>query len=819
MSQSFSPNTILERNLNPYITLNNQGIMLPAMELSAPEHLLGRDPAMVDLVVPNEWNIVSRCQATFIREDNNTYRLLDGNRQRRSSNGLFINNRLIPPEGHGLRNGDRIQIGQNPRDWVIIEYHSSVMTSGVTTPKIQSVSLLEKPIILGRDENADLRLDAPTVSRKHAVINKNSQGQYILTDYSANGVFVNEQKVNDSCILNHDSLINIGPYRLVLQGHRLVIADQGDNIRLDAFNLIRVVKDETGKDRTIINDISLPIEPGQFVALVGGSGAGKSTLMRTLLGIEPTTNGGVFINGEDLRQNFNIYRNQIGYVPQQDIIHKDLTVVEALEYAAKLRLPPDINVREIVSKTLTQIELVDYKNILVKNLSGGQLKRVSIGVELLADPKLFFLDEPTSGLDPGLDKKMMELLRKLADEGRTIILVTHATTNINMCDRLVFLGRGGHLCYYGEPKSAMEFFNISSANFADIYINLETIEAVVQKTQEFKNSSYYQENITNHLSQKHHPSASAKNNAHGFTSASAINQKSSPQSTPEKVKPSLIKQTITLTQRYAKIVFRDKINLSISLLTAPIGISLISFAIKIEPLVLGIDDNPKLASTALSVLFVFTCANIWVGLSGSLQEIVKEADIYFRERLVNLDIFAYLFSKLSVLKLVTLLQSLLIVLTVLFRFESPSSELIYWSVGVFITSFLTIFASINFALMVSATVKNITQANSLLPLLLIPQIIFSGVLFTMEDAGKYLSWLTISRWSVGAYGTLVNVNSMIPDPIILPDGSAIAQGIPESLVYESTWNNLATNWSVLILHTFIYFTITFILQKRKDIYN
>ena len=122
-------------------------------------------------------------------------------------------------------------------------------------------------------------------------------------------------------------------------------------------------------------------------------------------------------------------------------------------------------------------------------------------------------------------------------------------------------------------------------------------------------------------------------------------------------------------------------------------------------MVLGTKDNPKLASTALSVLFVFTCANIWVGLSGSLQEIVKEADIYFRERLVNLDIFAYLFSKLSVLKLVTFLQSLLIVVTVLLRFESPNSELIYWSIGVFITSFLTIFASINFALMVSATVK------------------------------------------------------------------------------------------------------------------
>jgi len=214
------------------------------------------------------------------------------------------------------------------------------------------------------------------------------------------------------------------PYTLILQNDQLIIADRGENIRLDASNVVRTVKGKNKETIVLLNQISLPIEPGQLVALVGGSGAGKSTFMRTLLGIEPTTMGTVYLNGEDLRNNFNLYRNQIGYVPQKDIIHKDLKVEEALRYAARLRLPQDAEIEQIVEKTLTQIEMQEQRSVLVKDLSGGQLKRVSIGVELLVDPKLFFLDEPTSGLDPGLDKKMMQLLRKLADQGRTIVLVT-----------------------------------------------------------------------------------------------------------------------------------------------------------------------------------------------------------------------------------------------------------------------------------------------------------------------------------------------------------------------------------------------------------
>lgn len=782
---------------SPYIIVNNQGEISPYFELTKPQHILGRDPNFADFLVPPDWSVISRCQATIVKVDNNYY-IYDGDRSNPSSNKLFINNSLITPqEGYLLNNGDTIRIGQNINVLVTIQFFDPSKSFAVDNIRQKSISLKEKSIILGRDETANLQLIAPTVSRKHAIIEYQSPGKYILYDYSSNGIFVDDVKVDGKINITSGSVIKIAPYTLVIQGDELLIADSGENIRLDAENILRIVKDKNGKPVTLLNDISLPIEPGQLVALVGGSGAGKSTFMRTLLGIEPTTSGTVYLNGENLRNNFNIYRNQIGYVPQSDIIHRDLRVEEVLRYTAKLRLPPDADIDAIIEKTLVDIEMVERRDVFVKNLSGGQLKRVSIGVELLVDPKLFFLDEPTSGLDPGLDKKMMQLLRKLADQGRTVILVTHATTNINLCDRLVFLGQGGSLCYFGSHEDAIKFFNLTTGDFADIYIQLDSKQAVFDTANRFKRSEFYDQYILQKLGTDHQSKARIK---------------------PKKVKGNFLKQVLILCQRYYQLIMRDKTNLIISLLTAPIGIFLIDLAIrKSEPFVVPKEADPALAPLAQTVLFVFTSAAIWVGLATSLQEIVKENDIYLRERLVNLNLFAYLKSKIGVLSGLALLQTILMVGVILFAFSPPESEAISWLAGVSITTFLTLFASICLGLMISATVKNSTQANSALPLLLLPQIIFSGVLFKIEGIGKYLSWSMVSRWSVGAYGSLVNINNLVPEVKVLPDGTKIEAPFKITDVYDPDWSNLSLNWKILLLHSFIYISIAWIMQKRKDI--
>jgi ABC-type multidrug transport system ATPase subunit/ABC-type multidrug transport system permease subunit len=781
---------------HPYLVLNHQGQTLPPLLLTANVHRLGRDRQRADLVVPDDWRVLSGCHAT-LRQAGDDYHIFDGDGQQPSTNGLFINyTRITTTDGYPLRNGIEIQLGSNPQNQAILTYVNPVVAAAIP-PRQNFIALKNRSVLIGREPQASLTLDSPMVSRRHATIEADHRGRYILQDYSTNGVFVNQQRVSGSMVLPPGASIQIGPYTLILQGDQLVVADRGNQIRLDVYHVVREVRAKGGKKR-LLDDISLAIDPGQFVALVGGSGAGKSTLMRSLLGIEPINQGQVNLNGQNLRANFNIYRTQIGYVPQDDIIHRELRVGEVLTYAAKLRLPPDLNVQQVVDRTLNQIEMSGRKDVLVSQLSGGQRKRVSIGVELLADPKLFFLDEPTSGLDPGLDKKMMQLLRKLANEGRTVILVTHATANVNLCDRIVFMGPGGRLCYFGPPQEAMSFFNVKTGDFADLYNLLDSEQNVVQEALKFRQSPQYQRYISNHLSEQHSPGGSG----------------------PRPPKSSRLGQIILLIRRSLKIMLRDRIYLALSLFTAPIAIVLIQIALKskdaLAPVLKNNPDDAFFATSALRVVFVFACAALWVGLSSAVQEIVKESAIYTRERLVNLGLFPYVFSKMFLLGGLAILQAILMVAVILFTFTSPTPNIIPWQIGAGIASFLTLTASFSLGLLISAIVKNSSQANSTLPLILLPQIIFSGVLFDIKDnLSRVASWLTISRWSVGAFGSLVDINSMVPKG---PNGQPLA-GLPfkGDDVYQANTANITLNLGVLLLHTLVYLILILIVQKRKDI--
>jgi ABC-type multidrug transport system ATPase subunit/pSer/pThr/pTyr-binding forkhead associated (FHA) protein len=805
-----------------------------SFDLTQCEHDLGREPtqpAPIGLLVPSEWELVSRHQAVF-RKMGSDYYIYDGDGQIPSSNRLFINNRLITPhQGYRLQSFDELRIGQNPQNYATLTFIDPATVRVGSAPVKSGMALaLQQTVTIGRSEDNDFVLDAPTVSRYHAAVQRTSSGQYLLHNYSPNAVFVDRQQVDKTAPIKIGSVLQIGPYTFVLQADALTIADRGDNIRLDVDRITKVVKLKDRQSLCLLNNVNLAIEPGQFVALVGGSGAGKSTLMQTLLGIQQPTAGVVYLNGDNLVNNFNIYRNSIGYVPQSDIVHKNLTVREVLSYAAQMRLPPDIDIDSILTKTLAQIELTQRQDNLVKNLSGGQLKRVSIGVELLADPKLLFLDEPTSGLDPGLDKKMMQLLRRLADRGRTIVLVTHATSNINLCDRVAFMGLGGNLCYFGPPAAANDFFEVPSQDFADIYIKLETADNCLDAATKFQTSDYYQTYVKERLSLPTHgdPIESTRSWAKPILRIIVP---------PAQVKQSFFTQIQLLTRRYSQLLRRDPVYLGLSLLTAPIGILLVWLATKdtlqdpskafdaamnpwLTPFIGS--SNVNRAGMALKILFVFTCANVWVGLASSLQEIIKESAIYLRERLVNLGLLAYVGSKLLTLGGLAIAQSLLISAIVLICFKQPEpvAELapINWYLGLPITTFLSILDAICLGLMVSASVKNSAQANSALPLLLLPQIIFAGVLFGLDKVpvGQFISWLTIGRWSIGAYGTLIDLNILIPTSNN-DAGIDFSQVMKASSVYDPTWQNLGLNWGMLLLQSVVYIGVTIWLQKRKDL--
>jgi ABC transport system ATP-binding/permease protein len=806
MTHSFSEQTVV--NINPFIELNNQG-KISKFELTQDLHFLGRDPSWSTIAIPNDWTVISRRQAVIKREGED-YRIYDGDRTKPSGNGIFLDRtRINLSEGYLLKSGAQLYIGQDPRYQITITYHNhkSKSLATVTKRRLDLSGLQHWPVELGRSPHPNnysaMQLDAPTVSRLHATIYPDNRGGHILQDHSTNGTFVNGKRLEKRYELNRGDTIQIGPYNIMYTGKALELNSATNNIRLDAHKLCLRVKDKQQKEKTILNNLSLVIEPGQLVALVGGSGAGKSTLMKSLLRIAPLSSGVVYLNGDDLRQNWAIYRSQVGYVPQDDIIHPNLTVEEVLTYACKLRLPPDTDIAQEVANTLEQIKLSHVRHTLVSNLSGGQRKRVSIGVELLADPKLFFLDEPTSGLDPGLDKEMMQLLREQADRGRTIILVTHATGNIEVCDRIAFLGLGGNLCYFGPPKEALSFFQMPKVDFkyfADIYIELNkgnTTEEIGQRvdiwSSRYLNSPQYTSYIRNTLSP-------GKENQHNTDTA-------------VKTGISPLKQLVLLSRRYWKLVNRDRASLIISLISAPITIALTALSLgKEDPLATVSNPDITQASLALRLLFIFSCIAIWIGLSNSIQEIAKESAIYFRERLLNLGLFPYIGSKIAVRGSINLLQTILMAIAVVLVFKSPESDLIPWYLGFAITTFLTLIASTSLSLMISAWVDNENKGNSLLPLVMIPQIILSGVLFDLEGWSSKLSWLMLSRWSVGAYGAITDVNAIAPT---VPNLEKIFE---PSEVYSANWDNLALNWGILLAHTLTYLIVTLIVQKRKDVF-
>ncbi|MEI8165584.1 MAG: FHA domain-containing protein, partial [Chloroflexales bacterium] len=394
-----------------------------------------------------------------------------------STNGLLYEGRRVA--SHDLTDGAIIRIGDSATgSFVTLTYSNPVVTRTPQASQVaQSYQLDPKnpQVTIGR-AGCDIVLDNPQVSRFHAQLDQAAGGAVLRDAGSTNGTFVNGQRLSGPHTLRPGDVIQIGAFKLVYNVGSLDQYDQRGALRVDARGLTRHVQRD-GQRRIILNDVSLSIAPREFVALVGGSGTGKSTLMKALCGYAPATTGQVLVNGDDFYHNFDNYRTVLGYVPQDDILHGTLPVERALGYAARLRLPPDTAEGEItdrITRVLEDVEMVPHRDKLIENLSGGQRKRVSIGAELLADPSLFFLDEPTSGLDPGLEKKLMYTLRRLADSGRTVVLVTHATANITVCDHVVFMA-GGRMVYFGPPAEALTFFNVTSGDFADIYTKLDGV--------------------------------------------------------------------------------------------------------------------------------------------------------------------------------------------------------------------------------------------------------------------------------------------------------------------------------------------------------
>ncbi|GLV57877.1 ABC transporter ATP-binding protein [Dictyobacter sp. S3.2.2.5] len=814
---------------------------------------IGRDPS--NTIVINR-PTVSSFHAQIVREGNQLVLIHPNPKRGHTLNGLTFQGQTIggqQPFRRVLTRGDVFRISDANGTFVSLTFNDGSGQVQDVVPELQPIQLGAPVITFGRAPDNMVVLKHPQVSSHHARLEQMPGGYRIIDQGSTNHVYVNTQRVSNQ-VLNQGDIIRIGPFKLTYTGTVLTQQDESYGIRIDALNL----KKEGNKHVVLLNDISFAIPPRKFVALVGGSGAGKSTLMDALNGLRPAQQGMVLYNGQDYYRNLASFSTQLGYVPQDDIIHRDLTVERALYYAARLRLPQDFTeqqIQERINDVLEDVEMKHRRGLLVSKLSGGQRKRVSIALELLANPSVFFLDEPTSGLDPGLDRKMMLLLRKLADKGHTIVLVTHATNNINACDYICFLCQGGKLAYFGPPNDAKAYFG--KTDFAEIYSALEPTDEnpniPAEAEARFKQSPDYGRYVLGTIQQ------GPAGNAHRSAPAAPINP-------PKRGNP--FKQFVLLCMRYIELIINDRVNLAILILQAPIiGLLLLGLtghgafnSNKVATCVARVNmldptshptDNcqvvvdflktdqgkqmlqqknmsandylkqdilPGSGTDAQKVLFIMSFAAIMFGCINGSREIVKEAAIYRRERSVNLGIVPYLFSKIAVLGTFSLVQSLILVFMVSIVAPYRNSVLLPPFLEIYVTMALTSLAGLMTGLLISAIVPNNDRAMSIVPLPLIPQVVFAGVIFSLDKPPflQVLGAFFSTRWSMAAMGTTVGLHgdklnadsfSYVSNLFTTIDGSNHGPAVAHLLL---CWGALAA--MILIQAAIIAWCL-----KRKDV--
>ncbi|MBK1732192.1 ATP-binding cassette domain-containing protein [Thiococcus pfennigii] len=606
-------------------------------------------------------------------------------------------------------------------------------------------------VLVGRLRGCDLPIDSPLISREHARLSIRADGVQVEDLKSTNGTWVNGQRIAQPVLLQPGDRVAFASFVFVFTGHALEPAEVGNRVRVEARGLTKTVRDRaTRQARNLLTGIDLAIDPGEFVVIFGTSGSGKSTLLDALNGRRPASTGQIAYNGVDLYRAFDLFRAGIGYVPQQDIVHRKITVRNALRYTARLRLPPDTSRQEIdehIDRVLERVDLTEKADLAVDTpepLSGGQLKRVSLAVELVANPNILFLDEATSGLDAGTDKRMMRLFAGLAEDGKTVVCVTHSLENIDACHMVALLHRG-YLVYYGPPQEAAAHFGLS--RLSDVYEALEGQDPQVW-AERFARSDLHARYVAARLeagqalaqAQQGEPAPAAKEGRKLFD----------------------VRQTATLMRRYVDLLLSDRLNLLVLLLQAPLIALVVGAVFDIDgPL-------PERAAAESQISFVLVLSAIWFGGINSAREIVKELPVYLRERSVAVTLPAYLLSKLVPLALLCLIQcaSFLAIVTLMLGFTGPFLDRL-------LTLFLAGFAATAMGLAVSAFVDSNDKAIAALPLLLIPQFILSNSVVTLSGVTEVFAQVTvIAYWGIDAMRATL-------DPALLalpgPKGGALIQ--------------------------------------------
>jgi len=578
------------------------------------------------------------------------------------------------------------------------------------------VIALRDSIVFGRSSvNADWLLPHPDISTRHFEITKDDSAFYIKDLNSDTGTWVNgTRKPHGRGALQDGDTIAVGPYVFRFEGRHLTTVSKGQHAHLLCINLNKDVIDRgTGESLRILNDITIEFVPSEFVVILGPSGSGKSTLLNALSGRSLASSGHVIFNERDLYLHFDAVKKRMAIVPQKDLLHERLTLRDALTYTARLRLSTDVNgqeIRERVKKAAEGVELAERIDTVISNYSGGQVKRASLANEMLADPSLLFIDEATSGLDEHSDKEIMELLRRLADDGKTIICITHNLGNVEeFCHKVVVLANGGHLAFFGTPSDVLEYFDVP--DLGSVYLRLSEKDGR-EWAEQFSVTDRFSAVLAttkkrtelDHLPEVSRSTASALQRVGQF-----------------------IRHARTALERNIALQWADKR----SLFVAGVQPLLVAFLIcSVFGEVKGgggIVEQFRVDGQSLTVLFLLTISAFWFGCSNSAKEIVKEQSLYERERDAGLTASSYFASKLILLSVFTIVQTAVLLVIVLFVTRIEGNLIGYatalMAVGV---------CGVALGLCISAWSTDTDVASTAVPIAVIPQVVLGGSVAKVE---------------------------------------------------------------------------------------
>ena len=604
-------------------------------------------------------------------------------------------------------------------------------------------------VTIGRANDNDIVIPDVLASREHATLTLTPLGTEIR-DRSINGTFVNGIRVG-SAILTEGDVVTIGNVDLVFSNSTLLPRKEAET-RTGGLE-VRGVKYTVGdgkQGKQLLDDISLIARPGTLTAIIGGSGAGKTTLARLIAGYARPTSGSVTFQGHDIHAEYASLRSRIGMVPQDDVVHRQLTVNQALGYAAELRLPPDTSKADrarVVSQVLEELDLTKHADTRVDKLSGGQRKRASVALELLTGPSLLILDEPTSGLDPALDHQVMMMLRALADAGRVVIVVTHMLSYLDICDQLLLVAPGGKTAFCGPPDDIGDA--MGTTNWAKIFSKVGADP----------------------------DEANRRFRAQTQTPGKRPVPETEPAELGKPVHTSLRRQISTISRRQVRLVVADR-GYFMFLALLPFILGSLSLTV---PGSSGFHIPAEHAGTpdeSAQILSLLLPAAAFMGIALTIRDLVGERAIFRREQAVGLSSSAYLLAKTAVFCGFAILQAAIITAIVVLGKGAPTRGAVVMGHGtvaatveLFTTVAATCVASAVLGLAISAVVRSTEQVMPLFVVAVMAQLVLCGgmVPVTGRLGLDQLSFAMPTRWGYAAAASTVDVRTLVPGSMLPQD--------------------------------------------------